>query len=190
MKQRLYKQTATLALTIFLFGCEQTTTKEEAITHFNEVYGIYHEDYQTNLKWYKSIMNIITDLQSGQIPDTLALTAIQEQVTVGQQSHKNSLDRLDLVKPIKCKNDILAKAKENIQGQITAQNDINSIIELLKGGIQENEKEEFKMKGEVLLKNAENIERWKDDLQAFRKEFNFTKEDTKAIVDKFVLDKK
>lgn len=189
MKTKFCILKAVLGLTILFIGCRKTTTKEVAIAHFHEVYSIYHDDYQTTMQWFNPLMQIITDINSGQIPDSNALTAIQEQVTVGQQFHKNSLDRLSKVKPIECKNDILEKAKENIHGQIIAQNDVNSIIELLRGGIQDNEREELKIKAKILLTNANDIEIWKDDLKAFRKEFEFTREDTKAIIDRYSLDK-
>lgn len=174
-------------LLLITLGCGHETTKEDAIKHFIEVYGIYHNDYQSNLVWSKPLEQVQKDMKNGIIADNSTLTTIQGDIKTGLETHKSSLAKLDKVKSIACKNNILEKAKESIIGQINTQNDLISYVELLKGGLAENEIEEFKKLSSRILTNANKIELWRDDLKAYRNEFNFTREDTKQIVDKFGL---
>lgn len=174
-------------LLLIFFSCEQKSTKEEAFNHFIEVYDIYHIDYQTNLKWFDELKPLLIEMQTGYIPDSTRLTSILDKWESGIESHNKSLEKLNKINPINSQNNILLKAKESIEGQILAQNNATGLIELLYDGISPEELEDYKLYAEILQADAKNIERWKDDLKSFRKEFNFSKEDMIILKERYNL---
>jgi hypothetical protein len=187
LTEKIYQMRYLPFLMLFIFACGQTNTKEQALAHYSEVYSIYHNDYQANSAWSEHLKQAMEDMGTGQTVDSAHLASIQDEIRTGMESHKKALDTLNTVKPFMSKNNILKKAKENIQGQIKTHSDLIAFVELLKGGIAEDEREQFKKLLATIQKNTEGIELWRDDLTAFRNEFHFTKEDVTALLSKFGL---
>jgi hypothetical protein len=184
-----------LLITLLYFSCSSNLnpkeknepSKEIAYNYLLEVYDVYHYDYQKSLEFTNRLADIMKKSLSNYKPDSSEMVSIDSLRLALVKTHQESIDKLEKIKSINCKNDIKSKAKENINGQTAALETLASFINILIGGIDDAEKTEFKTAATLLSENAKNIEYWKDDLIAFRKEFKFGAEEMNLFKDRYGL---